>query len=76
MKKKKKRRRRPRRDPNIIPRPEVDSIRAPYDDDQGEPKGMARAAATFDESLRRPPVRDPLQEIDKLARVKNKSGEA
>lgn len=76
MKRKKKRRR--RRIP-VPPQPKLeedDSIRAPYEDDQGEPRGMARAVATFDECLRRPAVRYPLQEIDKLVRVKDKSGKA
>ena len=52
------------------------ATRAPHSDDQGQPRGMARAGATLEECLRRPAVREPLRDIDKLVRVKDKSGKA
>ena len=49
---------------------------APYSNDQGEPRGMARAVVTFDELLRRPPYRDVLRDINRLARSNKKDGKA
>lgn len=55
---------------------DIEASTAPYSDDQGEPKGMAQAVASFNSYLRRPEPRDPLRDIDRLTRPKDRRGNA